>query len=283
MRTPKPSPVARPKWMMVGWALLLTLGTAGAAFSASPRPVLVATPAPAAGDAIPMKPIDGLQSLEASVSLNVNGLIDGERAQGDLDAVLKASEQGTSRVSVSGSLLGTLAAQVGGSLIGLFTPSSVDIYRTPQGAYIVVNSLVPLCIQADDAEAVAGLEALSPGQVLAMLSHPDVARGRYMGQEMLNGRQAKHYILDGEAFLAAAQASDDPRLRAFGEALWSASDADLYVDSRGGYPVAFRGSFSGTYEPLAFEGDFSVDVELTGIDTGVSVSLPAACNRPITP
>ena len=275
--------VSRSRWMAIGLVLSLTLGLAGSAFSAGPRPGAVATPTPAAGSAIPLKPIDGLQSLEATVRLNVNGLIDGERAQGDLEAVLKSGQQRTSRVSVSGSLLGSLAAKVGGSLIGLFTPSSVDIYRTSLGAYIVVNSLVPLCIQADDPEAVAALEELSPGQVLAMLSHPDVARGRYVGQETLNGRQVKHYILDGEAFLAAAQASDDPRLRAFGEALWSASDADLYVDAQGGYPVAFRGSFGGTYEPLAFEGDFSVDVELTGINTGVSVNLPAACNRPIKP
>ena len=33
-------------------------------------------------------------------------------------------------------------------MVGLFTPSKVDIYKMPTGVYIVVNSLVPICIKA---------------------------------------------------------------------------------------------------------------------------------------
>jgi hypothetical protein len=71
-------------------------------------------------------------------------------------------------------------------------------------------------------------------------------------------------------------------LKAFGDALWSAEDADLYVDAKGGYPLAFRGCYSGSYEPLKFEGDFDVQIELTGINTNTSVELPASCNKPIS-
>jgi hypothetical protein len=110
-----------------------------------------------------------------------------------------------------------------------------------------------------------------------------VARGRLVGQETRNGKAVKHYVINGEAFLAAAQKSRNPKLRSFGEALWSAEDADLYVDATGGYPVAFSGSYSGAYEPLKFEGDFDVQIELTGINTNTPVNLPASCNRPITP
>ena len=49
--------------------------------------------------------------------------------------------------------------------------------------------------------------------------------------------------------------------------MWSADDIDLYVDAKGGYPVALRGNFSGAFEPLKFEGDLGVQIELTGINT----------------
>jgi hypothetical protein len=117
---------------------------------------------------------------------------------------------------------------------------------------------------------------------MGMLTGSDVARGRLVGQETRGGIPVKHYVIDGGAFLAAARASADPDLRAFGEALWSAEDADLYVDAKSGYPVAYSGGFSGTYEPLQFEGDFEVQLELTGVNTNAPVALPSSCNRPIS-
>jgi hypothetical protein len=263
-------------------AVLLVLMIAVPAFSASPRPAMAATPTPPAGEVIPLHSIDGLTSLTATVNLDVNGLIGGERAVGSLQADLTMSDQ-ASLISVSGSLLGQVAAQVGGSLVGLFTPSSVDIYKVPEGTYIVVNSLLPVCIKTQSAQAPETLDELSPEHLLGMLTGPDVARGRYVGQETFRGVPVRHYVLDGEAFLTAAQASKDPALRAFGEALWSAEDADLYVDAKGGYPLAMRGSYSGIYQPLAFEGDFDVQIELTGVNTHTSVTLPSVCNRPIVP
>jgi len=110
-----------------------------------------------------------------------------------------------------------------------------------------------------------------------------VARGKFVGDEKLsNGTPVKHYVIDGDAFLAAAQTSSDPKLQAFGEALWSADDIDLYVDATGGYPVALRGNFSGAFEPLKFEGDLGVQIELTGINTNPKVELPSSCNKPIS-
>ena len=54
------------------------------------------------------------------------------------------------------------------------------------------------------------------------------------------------------------------------------------MDAAGGYPVAFKGSYSGEFEPLKFEGDFSLDIELTDVNTNTRVDLPAACNKPIS-
>lgn len=256
------------------------------AFSTSSILGLIAatsSPSPLPGEAIPLKPIADLSSLNATVKLDVNGLINGKRAQGDLNVDLTTNDQGKSRISVTGPLLGEIAAQVGGSLVGLFTPSSVDIYKVPQGTYIVVNSLVPVCVKPQPGKGTAALDELSPQSLLSMFTSSDVARGTLVGQEKVNGTAVNHYSINGEAFLAAAQKSSDPKLRSFGEALWSAKDADLYVDAKANYPLAFLGGFSGAYDPLKFEGDFDVQIELTGINKNTPVNLPATCNKPITP
>ena len=258
--------------------LVLMFGKAFPAFSAA----LASTPTPPAGDVIPLKSIAGLTSLNATVDINVNGLINGQRAQGDLNAVLTTNDQGKSQATISGSLLGQLATQVGGSLVGLFTPSSVDVYKVPKGTYVVVNSFFPVCVKPADPKATAALDDMSPQGMMSMLTSSDVARGKYIGEETLNGVKVKHYVVNGETFLTAAQNSSDPKLKAFGDALWTAEDADLYVDSKGGYPVAFSGSYSGEYEPLKFQGDFTVDIQLTGVNTNTPVNLPASCNKPIS-
>jgi hypothetical protein len=212
----------------------------------------------------------------------VNGLINGERVQGDLNAVLTTNDQKKSQATLSGSLLGKIASQVGGSLVGLFTPSKVEVFKVPEGTYIVVNGLFPLCVKPAELNATATLDDMSPQSMLGMLTSSDVARGKLVGEETLNGVKVKHYVINGEAFLAAAQKSSNPKLKEFAGSLWSAKDADLYVDAKGGYPVAFSGSYSGTYEPLGFEGDFDVQIALTGVNTNTPVNLPASCNNPIS-
>ena len=267
--------------VLIAVVLFLVLSAAAPAFSAT-LSALVASSTPPPGDVIPLKPITDLTSLNATVKIDVNGLINGKRAQGDLNAVLTTNDQKKSQISVTGSLLGDIAAQVGGSLVGLFTPSKVDIYNVPEGTYVVINGLFPVCVKPAAPNATAALDEMSPQSLLSMLTSSDVARGELVGQETLNGVPVKHYVINGDAFLAAAQKSKDPKLKAFGEALWSAEDADLYVDAKGGYPVAFRGSYSGEYEPLKFEGDFDVEIELTGVNTNTPVTLPASCNKPIS-
>jgi hypothetical protein len=270
---------------VIATVLFLVVGISMPAFSTGTHTALNAqsgTPTPLPGDVIPLKPVTGLTSLNATVKIDVNGKIDGKRTQGNLTANLTTNDQGKSQATVSGSLLGTIAAQVGGSVVGLFTPSKVDLYKVPGGAYVVVNSLVPICIKPNVDDATAALDQLSPEGLLSMLTSSDVARGKLVGQETRNGVPVQHYVIDGETFLTAAQNSSDKKLKAFAEALWSAKDADLYVDAAGGYPVAFNGSYSGTFEPLKFEGDFNVQIELTGVNTNTRVDLPASCNKPIS-
>ena len=265
-------------------ALYLVFGIAAPALSAAYSGFAAAagTPTPPPGDEIPLKPIEDLTSLNATINMDVNGLIDGERARGDLTALLTTNDQGESKISVTGSLLGDIAAQVGGSFVGLFTPSQVDIYKVPEGTYIVVNGLFPVCVKPESPKAAAALEELSPQNLLGMLTGSDVARGEFIGNAKLKGKSLKHYVIDGDAFLTAAQKSRNSKLRSFSKSLWDAEDADLYVDSQDGYPVWFSGSYSGEYEPLGFEGDFDMQIELTGINTNTAVNLPASCSKPIS-
>ena len=264
---------------------VLALSVAGPAFSIATLTALVrpaGAPTPPPGDVIPLQPITDLTSLNATVKIDVNGLINGKKAKGDLDGVLTSNNQGKSRITVTGSLLGAIAAQVGGSVVGLFTPSKVDLYKVPDGAYVVVNGMFPVCVKPDTGKATEALDEMSPSSLLNMLTDSDVARGEYVGEETMNGKAVKHYVIYGDSFLVAAQNSTNPQLKAFGDALWAAEDADLYVDAAGGYPVAFKGSYSGEFEPLKFEGDFSLDIELTDVNTNTRVDLPAACNKPIS-
>jgi hypothetical protein len=278
-------------WSIVGATLtvaviaILLFGSK-AAFSTSPLLGFgsqTRTPTPPAGQAIPIKPIAGLSSLTATAKINVNGLINNENAQGDLNAVIATNNQGQSKITVTGSLLGTIAAQMGGSVVGLFTPSSVDIYKVPAGSYIVINSLIPVCVKPSDPATTEALAEFSPQGLMSMLTGKEVARGNLAGQETYNGAVLNHYVLNGDAFLAAAKKSSDPKLKAFGDALWDAGDADLYVDAKDLYPVAFRNNFSGTYDPLKFEGNFDVSIQLTGVNTNPTITLPASCKNPITP
>lgn len=269
---------------LIAAVVFLALNAASPAFSATLNNLwaLVSTPTPPPGDPIPLKTIDGLTSLNATVNIQVNGLINGKRAQGDLEAALTSNDQNKSQITVTGPLLGDIVAQVGGSLVSLFTPKAVDIYKVPDGTYIVLNGFFPVCVKPQAANASAALDEMSPKNLLKMLTSSDVARGKYVGDETLNGKTVKHYVINGDAFLAAAKKSQDKKTKAFGDALWKAEDADLYVDAKGGYPVAFSGCYSGTYEPLKFEGDFCVEIELTGINQNTPVKLPASCDNPVS-
>jgi hypothetical protein len=281
MKTTKGYLSAVVAFMVVGVVLILVFSLAGPALSSSGLTALFA-PTPPPCDPIPLKPVTGLTSLNATVNINVNGKINGKRAQGDLKGLLTSNDQKKSKITVSGKLLGDIAAQVGGSLVGLFTPSKVDVYKTPDGAYIVINGLVPMCVKPTLDKSSSALDDVSPSSMLDMLTGNDVACGKFVGDETLNGRSVKHYVINGDNFLAAAQKSDDEKLRAFGDALYAAEDADLYVDAKGGYPVAFKGAYSGAFEPLKFEGDFGVDLQLTDVNKNTPVNLPAACNNPIS-
>ena len=188
--------------------LFLGIGAAVSAFSSgrfAGFAVPGSVPAASLDEVIPLESVSDLTSLEATVKISVNGLIDGERAQGDLTGLLAIDEQGQSQITVSGSLLGDLATKVGGSLIGLFTPSKVHLYKVPEGAYVVVGGFIPMCIKPEALNATDTLDEMSPLSMLSMLTSSEVARGKLVGEETLNGAPVTHYVIDGDAFLAAAQ------------------------------------------------------------------------------
>ena len=251
---------------------------AQASATATPQPTPTINP----GDPIPLKPLTSLTGLTASVVLDVNGEINGKRTVGALNADVMTNMNDKSKITVTGPLLGDIVATVGGSAVSLFTPSQVDIYKVPQGSYIVVKSFLDVCVKPADPKATEATDNLSPQSLLTMLTGPEVARGKLVGEETRNGIKVKHYVVSGPAFMAAAQNSKDPNLKKFGDALWTAEDAHVFV-SEDGYPVAFEGSYSGTFEPLKFEGNFDVRLDVTSMNKSVQIDLPRSCNNPIVP
>jgi hypothetical protein len=265
-------------------AWLVTLAPGAAAQSpapadGSPTPVSAET---AAGVPIPISSLGDLTSLEAEVTLSAAGSLQGKEMSGDLNVQLLGDEQQQYRIDITGDLLGPIAAQVGGRLVGLFRPKRVSVYVVEDGNYIVVSGLTDVCVRTEDTATTEALSQLSPRTLMEILTNADVARGQLVGTEPLNDRPADHYTMDGAAFLAAAQASGDPTVQAFGQALRSASDADLFVDVESGYPVRYEGAFSGAYEPVGLDGDFSVRIDLTKVGTDATVTLPKACDRAIS-
>jgi hypothetical protein len=268
--------------VLVALAAIVTVAPASIAQS-DPGATAQASPQSAvpAGETIPLSSLADLASLEATATIEADGTLDGKPMQGDLTATLITDAQGSSQVDITGSLLGPVTAQIGGKLVGLFRPKKVTVYSVPDGTYVVVSGLTSLCVKLGDPAATEALAQLSPQGLMATLTSSDVARGTLVGEETIDGMPVSHWVIDGEAFLAGASASSDPTVVTFAQALTQAADADLYVATDSGFPVSYRGSFSGAYAPLALEGDFSVAVDLTGIDTDPTVTLPGSCDRPI--
>jgi hypothetical protein len=254
---------------------VLVLEAAAGAQSASPGLGV------SSSEPIPLTSLGDLTSLDASVTLTADGELRGEPMAGDLTVQLTSNDQHMSRIDITGSLLGPVAAQVGGKLVGLFRPRAVSVYTVEDGTYIVVSGLTDVCVKPSDNAATEALGQLSPQSLMALLTSSDVARGTLMGEEVIDGEPVDHWAIDGAGFLMAARASTDPTVRTFGESLRSATNADLYISGDSGYPVRYQGGFSGAYEPLGLDGDFAVQIDLTGIDTNEPVTLPGACDHPI--
>lgn len=273
-----------PRRSMPGWpgggghhALAIAVIVAALMTSAASVAAQPAAPLP-----IPLTPLGDLTSLEATATVSAAGSMNGQEMAGDLVMQLVADERQQYRVDITGDLLGPVAAQVGGRLVKLFRPKRVSAYVVEEGNYVVVSGLTDICLETEDAAVTEALSQLSPKTLLTMLTDSDVANGSLVGAESLDGVTVDHYVIDGPTFLAAAQASGDPAVQAFGQALRGADDADIYIDTESGHPVRYEGAFSGAYDPLGLDGDFSVRLDLTGVGTDSSVTLPKACATPIS-
>ena len=163
--------------------------------------------AAAPSDPIPLTPLTDLSALEATVTINVDGTVNGKPTQGDLTAELTSTAADTSRIDVTGSLLGDVVAQVGGSAVKLFRPKQVSVYGMPDGTYILVDGLFDVCFKPEDPQATEALQQLSPQVLMDTLTSSDVAVGTFVGDEVRNGIPVKHYSIAGDLFMAAAQGS----------------------------------------------------------------------------
>jgi hypothetical protein len=271
--------------MAVAVAWLMTSAPGAVARTQSPGAGDPAEAAPTDVSAtipIPVTSLGDLTSLEATVTLSAAGSLGGEEMAGDLTVQLVGDEQQQYRIDITGDLLGPIAAQVGGKLVGLFRPNRVSVYVVEDGNYVVVSGLTDVCIRTEETATTEALSQLSPRTLMTILTDSDVASGSLVGAESLDGVPVDHYVIDGGTFLAAAQGSSEPAVQAFGRSLRGASDADIYIDTASGYPVRYEGAFSGAYEPVGLDGDFSVRIDLTKVGTDSTVTLPKACDLPIS-
>ena len=271
-------------WRALAIAVVVaSLMTSGAsAVGQSQTPGGEDPPGGSASVPIPLTSLGELTSLEATATLSASGSLMGEEMSGDLTVQLVGDEQQQYRIDITGDLLGPVAAQVGGKLVNLFRPKQVSVYVVEDGNYVVVSGLTDLCIQTEDTDVTEALSQLSPRTLMAILTDSDVANGVLVGAESIDGVAVDHYVIDGPTFLTAAQESSDPTVQTFGQALRSAGDADIYIDTETGYPVRYEGAFSGAYEPVGLDGDFSVRLDLTKVGSDSTVTLPKACATPIS-
>jgi hypothetical protein len=274
----RPTRSRRRAWAAASLAFVSVLATvAGGAAESSPAPGASAAPL----ERITLSALGDVSSLDATVTITATGTMGGQQMQGDLTADLSSNDQAQSRIDITGSLLGPVATKVGGGIVGLFRPSKVTVLTT-DATYIVVSGLTDLCVKPSDPSSTSALSQLSPQGLMTTLTSSDQPIGRFVGEETLDGEAVRHYVIDGQAFLAAAASSTDPTVHKFASSLTSAADADLFVAADTGYPVKYAGAFSGRYEPLDLAGDFSVNIDVTGIDTNPVITLPGACELPIS-
>ncbi len=272
---------------LIAGASILAVGAGSAArtgnLAQARTPTDTAFQQPASpGEPIPITPLTGVTSLDATVTITADGTVDGKPTTGDLTAQLTTNDQAMSRIDVTGSLLGDVVSKVGGSAVKLFRPSKTSVYVVPDGTYAVVSGFFDVCIKAKDPSVTEALDQLSPQGLMTILTSGDVARGTFVGDEDLNGTAVKHYLVNGDEFLAAAKASADATVSRFAGSLTSATDADLFVAADTGYPVAYRGGFSGAFEPLKFDGNLTVQIDVTGVDDNTPITLPGACDHPVS-
>lgn len=280
----QPGPRARVARAHHLWAFAIAVACVALLSGGAAAPVAAqsADPSQAAGAVpIPITSLGELTSLEATVELTAQGSLKGKDMSGGLSVDLVGDEQQQYRIDIRGDLLGPIAAQVGGRLVGLFRPKAVSVYVVEEGNYIVVSGLTDVCVRTEDTATTEALSQLSPRTLMTILTDSDVAQGTLAGAETLDGQTVDRYVIDGPTFLAAAQASSDPAVQAFGQSLRGATDAQLSIDTQSGYPVRYEGGFSGAYAPLELDGDFSVRVDLTKVGTDQTVTLPKACDLAI--
>ena len=150
-------------------------GAAAARFGSAYAPSRAATfdqSAPAA-EPIPITPLTGVTSLDATVVITADGTVDGKPTTGDLTARLSTNDQAMSQIDVTGSLLGEVVAQVGGGAVKLFRPDQVSVYGVPAGTYAVVSGLLRPVRQG---QGLGGDRRAGPAQPAGTHDHPDQQR-----------------------------------------------------------------------------------------------------------
>jgi len=222
-------------------------------------------------DAVP-----DLKSQQTALTLNLDGTGTGNKAlKGTLNASLNNNiAQKQLELVVGGDLLSPLLAE---QLRG-FAARGLTLYALNDNVYASIQTLLSVCVKpkASQINVAQISEGLSLDTFTRMVAADGTFPGKLVGSETVNGIASKHYTIDTAAFKEIADARGLKDI--------TVSQGDVWLADQGNYVTRLNVIGNGKLSNLAnnsFEGNFSLAMELTGVNNSPEVVLPSNCSRAI--
>ncbi|MFN8491026.1 MAG: hypothetical protein U0350_25755 [Caldilineaceae bacterium] len=155
----------------------------------------------------------------------------------------------------------------------------MTLYKTGANLLIQVTGNLNTCFKADpNDERFSSLQKVAGfADLLDSLAGKEAKlSGSLVGKETVNGIPTQHYLIDAEAMNASSGSSENDHM----------DSGEIWVALNGQYPV--RLSVEGPTEISSFLGDetykgrLAVTLDVANVNAGVNITLPAACQKPIT-
>lgn len=220
--------------------------------------------------------VPDVKSLQTKMTLTLDGTDAGNKVlKGTFDVSLNnnlALKQ--TELTVGGDLLTPLLAD---QLRG-FSARSLSLYAINNQVYASIQTLLRVCVKPNAAQI--NVDEIAQSLSLDTFTSMVAANGRFpgtlVGDEVVNGIPSKHYKVDVAAYeaMAAANGMTDLKLK----------QGDVWLASQGDYVTRLNVSGNGKLSNLVnktFTGDFTLSMELTGVNNSPEVVLPANCARAI--
>lgn len=231
---------------------------------------------------ITIKPIsDALGQVDSSrteLVFRLDGL-DDEKNEVKEEFAITAIENKEREQSASVIRSGLIAGLFGTEFAAL-APESLGTFRMGEENYLVLEGKQPLCVLAD-ASMGNMTEGITPDSFLSELdlfSADTKLTGVLLGKEIIGGIPTNRYALDKATleWLQGEQTGD--------QTLGELVSVDLWLAQKGDYLVKMSMTGEGRIDDFLgknFDGEISVQYQVTDINAGREVKLPGSCAKPI--